>query len=87
MIAPDRTPLPRTLFDRPVLDVAPGLLGGVRVPTTPDGPIALRPTGTKAPDGPGSQAHRGRTPRNDVMSGPPGNAYAHSTHGISRGSA
>lgn len=75
MIAsPDRTPLPREFFDRPVLEVAPDLLGRILVRTGPDGPIALRLTEVEAYDGqndPGSHAYRGRTPRNEVMFGPP----------------
>jgi DNA-3-methyladenine glycosylase len=52
MIAPpDRTPLPREFFDRPVLEVAPDLLGRVLVRTTPDGPIELRLTEVEAYDG------------------------------------
>ncbi|MFE6288292.1 DNA-3-methyladenine glycosylase [Streptomyces sp. NPDC057877] len=86
MIAtPDRTPLPRTFFDRPVLDVAPDLLGRVLVRSTPDGPIALRLTEVEAYDGqndPGSHAYRGRTPRNDVMFGPPGHVYVYFTYGM-----
>lgn len=66
MIAsPDRTPLPRNFFDRPILEVAPDLLGRILVRNTPDGPIALRLTEVEAYDGqndPGSHAYRGRTP-------------------------
>ncbi|MEU9213204.1 DNA-3-methyladenine glycosylase [Streptomyces sp. NPDC048415] len=83
--APDRTPLPRDFFDRPVLDVAPDLLGRVLVRTTPDGPIELRLTEVEAYDGPndpGSHAYRGRTPRNDVMFGPPGHVYVYFTYGM-----
>ncbi|MEU5367369.1 DNA-3-methyladenine glycosylase [Streptomyces sp. NPDC005925] len=86
MIAsPDRTPLPRGFFDRPVLDVAPDLLGRVLVRSTPDGPIALRLTEVEAYDGPndpGSHAYRGRTPRNAVMFGPPGHVYVYFTYGM-----
>ncbi|MFJ2833265.1 DNA-3-methyladenine glycosylase [Streptomyces sp. NPDC087263] len=83
--APDRTPLTREFFDRPVLDVAPDLLGRILVRSTPDGPIELRLTEVEAYDGPndpGSHAYRGRTARNDVMFGPPGRVYVYFTYGM-----
>lgn len=70
--APDRTPLTREFFDRPVQEVAPDLLGRILVRTTPDGPIELRLTEVEAYDGPndpGSHAYRGPTARNGVTSG------------------
>ncbi|MEV7406150.1 DNA-3-methyladenine glycosylase [Streptomyces sp. NPDC091267] len=81
----DRTPLTRDFFDRPVLDVAPDLLGRTLVRSTPDGPIELRLTEVEAYAGeidPGSHAFRGRTPRNSVMFGPPGHAYVYFTYGM-----
>ncbi|MFD6999469.1 DNA-3-methyladenine glycosylase [Streptomyces mirabilis] len=83
--APDRTPITRDFFDRPVLEVAPDLLGRILVRTTPDGPIELRLTEVEAYDGPndpGSHAYRGRTARNDVMFGPPGHVYVYFTYGM-----
>ncbi|WP_405966980.1 DNA-3-methyladenine glycosylase [Streptomyces sp. NBC_00015] len=81
----DRTPLPRTFFDRPVLEVAQDLLGRHLVRTAPDGPITLRLTEVEAYDGPndpGSHAYRGPTARNGVMFGPPGHVYVYFTYGM-----
>lgn len=91
MIAsPDRTPLPREFFDRPVPEVAPDPLGRVLLRTTPDDPIALRLTEVEAydaPNDPGSPAYRGRTSGSDVTFGPPGHGYVCFTYGMSRRSA
>lgn len=81
----DRTPLTRDFFDRPVLEVAPDLLGRTLVRSTPDGPIEVRLTEVEAYAGeidPGSHAFRGRTRRNGVMYGPPGHAYVYFTYGM-----
>lgn len=79
------TPVERDFFDRPVLEVAPDLLGCVLIRRTDDGPTALRLTEVEAyagPADPGSHAYRGRTERNAVMFGPPGHAYVYFTYGM-----
>jgi DNA-3-methyladenine glycosylase len=75
------TTLERSFFDRPVLEVAPDLLGVV---LSHDG-VAVRLTEVEAYDGandPGSHAYRGRTPRNGTMFGPPGHLYVYFSYGI-----
>ncbi|CAN5659701.1 DNA-3-methyladenine glycosylase [soil metagenome] len=78
-------PLHRAFFARPVLTVAPELLGRVIIHTTHEGVVAVRLTEVEAYDGerdPGSHAYRGPTPRNAVMFGPPGHLYVYFTYGM-----
>ena len=75
---PDR--LPRSFFARPVLEVAPDLLG---CHVTHAG-VTVRLTEVEAYAGqidPGSHAYRGPTPRTRVMFGPAGFLYVYFTYG------
>jgi DNA-3-methyladenine glycosylase len=72
-------------FARPVLEVAPDLLGATVRHVGPAGPVAIRLTEVEAYAGeldPGSHAFRGRTPRTAVMFGPPGRVYVYFTYGM-----
>jgi DNA-3-methyladenine glycosylase len=75
----------RSFFDRPVLDVAPGLLGYVIEHESPAGLVAVLITEVEAYAGavdPASHAYRGLTRRNEVMFGPPGHMYVYFTYGM-----
>jgi DNA-3-methyladenine glycosylase len=71
----------RALLERPVLEVAPLLLGAI----LRHGDVACRLTEVEAYDGPndpGSHAYRGPTARNSVMFGPAGHLYVYFTYGM-----
>src|SRR5262245_37123128 len=77
--------LPRAFFDRPVLSVAPALLGCVLEHDTEEGLVAVMLAEVEAYRGesdPASHAFRGKTARNAVMFGEAGHAYVYFTYGM-----
>jgi DNA-3-methyladenine glycosylase len=87
---PDR-PQPGPLLTQadllgPVDVVAPSLLGCWVVTERPEGRVALRLTEVEAYSGegadPASHAHRGPTPRAEIMFGPPGRLYVYFSYGV-----
>jgi DNA-3-methyladenine glycosylase len=78
---PPQDRLTRAFFERPVLDVAPDLLGC----HISHAGVTARLTEVEAYDGsndPGSHAFRGPTPRTRVMFGEPGGLYVYFSYGM-----
>ncbi len=73
------------LLRGPGPEVAQRLLGWTISHTTGLGTVSVRLTEVEAyggADDPASHAHRGRTPRNRVMFGPPGRLYVYLSYGV-----
>ena len=72
----------RSQLEGPVLEVAPALLGCL----IESHGVTVRLTEVEAYAGqgedPGSHAHRGRTPRTEIMFGPAGRLYVYFTYGM-----
>lgn len=80
-----RKRLTRAFFNRPTLTVAKKLLGKFLVHEIGRETVSAMITETEAYCGPNdlaSHASRGRTPRTEVMFGPPGHAYVYLIYGM-----
>jgi DNA-3-methyladenine glycosylase len=76
---------PRARLTGPAVTVAPRLLGAVLASDVGGEAVAVRLTEVEAYEGvddAASHAYRGRTPRTQVMFGPPGHLYCYFTYGM-----
>jgi DNA-3-methyladenine glycosylase len=72
--------LTREFFARPVLEVAPELIGATLLVDGVGGHVVEVEAYDE--DDPASHGFRGRTPRNAAMFGPPGHAYIYRSYGV-----
>jgi DNA-3-methyladenine glycosylase len=77
--------LEKSFFEEHTLDVAEHLIGCYLIRSIGQDEMVLRITETEAyrgADDPASHAHRGPTPRNQIMFGEPGRIYVYLSYGI-----